>query len=182
MYVYMRTYLGRETVFPEGEHIKKGIDGAGPCEALYLGISGLRTSQQRFGKERQGAARSSKEQGAAAGVGAAALRRVTCIACAPTGLGRCTRMHKGLKPRSMSETSHLPTDVESSSQDRSLHYSPAGLWLASPCPTFPSVSSSTEPDSVPTWTFVRPRSLTKVATQYPPHLPATTTSGLPRIY
>lgn len=30
------------------------------------------------------------------------------------GLGRCTRMHKGLKPRSMSETGHLPTDVESS--------------------------------------------------------------------
>lgn len=31
-------------------------------------------------------------------------------------------MHKGLKPRSMSETSHLPTDVESSGQDPSLHY------------------------------------------------------------
>lgn len=109
---------------------------ARPCEAFYLEILGLRTSRQ---EDRCG---SSKEQGtaAAAGVEAAAFERVTCIACAPTGLGRCTRMHKGLKPRSMSETSHLPTDVESSSQDPSLHYSPAGLCCVSPHLPVPSSS------------------------------------------
>lgn len=48
---------------------------------------------------------------------AAAFGGVTCVACAPAGLGRCTRMHKELKPRSMSETGHLPTDVESSGRD-----------------------------------------------------------------
>lgn len=139
---------------------------ARPCEAFYLEILGLRTSRQ---EDRCG---SSKEQGtaAAAGVEAAAFERVTCIACAPTGLGRCTRMHKGLKPRSMSETSHLPTDVESSSQDPSLHYSPAGLCCVSPHLPVPSSSPLRwwSTISVPTtWTFVR--SLTKVTTQYPPH-------------
>ncbi|KAG7211925.1 hypothetical protein KM043_011134 [Ampulex compressa] len=55
----------------------------------------------------------------------------------PPGLGRCTRMHKGLKPRSMSETSHLPTDVESSGQDPTLHYPPAGPRPSSPSPCVP---------------------------------------------
>lgn len=52
-------------------------------------------------------------------------------------------MHKGLKPRSMSETSHLPTDVESSGQDPSLHYilstrpSPPPPLRAPPSPSAP---------------------------------------------
>lgn len=53
------------------------------------------------------------------------------------GLGRCTRMHKRLEPRSMSETGHLPTDVESSGREsltpRALPSRPG------PCP--PPVSS-----------------------------------------
>lgn len=54
-------------------------------------------------------------------------------------------MHKGLKPRSMSETSHLPTDVESSGQDPSLHYILHPALAPSPSPR----SRSTN-----VWTFV----------------------------
>jgi len=63
---------------------------------------------------------------------AAALGGVTCVACAPAGLGRCTRMHKELKPRSMSETGHLPTDVESSGRDPGAATLQAGPYLSLP--------------------------------------------------
>ncbi|KAK1121644.1 hypothetical protein K0M31_010432 [Melipona bicolor] len=97
--------LGCETVFPEGR--RAGSRALRGLLSWDLGVKNQPTGgslrrQQGARSKEQGA--KSKEQGtAAAGVEqAAALGRVTCIACAPTGLGRCTRMHKGLKPRSMS--------------------------------------------------------------------------------
>ncbi|TGZ32806.1 hypothetical protein DBV15_00912 [Temnothorax longispinosus] len=58
---------------------------------------------------------------------------VRCVRAGRAGLGRCTRMHKELKPRSMSETGHLPTDVESSGRDPG-----AATLQPGPYPALPS--------------------------------------------
>lgn len=71
-----------------------------------------------------------------AAISGGCIRGVTCVACAPAGLGRCTRMHKELKPRSMSETGHLPTDVESSDRDPG-----AATLQPGPYPPSPLLSS-----------------------------------------
>lgn len=87
--------------------------------------------------------------GAAISGGSGCIRGVTCVACAPAGLGRCTRMHKGPRPRSMSETGHLPTDVESSDRDPGAAFLlPAGIRflslsiLLSLSPSLPLFSST----------------------------------------
>lgn len=91
---------------------------------------------------------------------AAAFGGVTCVACAPAGLGRCTRMHKELKPRSMSETGHLPTDVESSGRDPGAATLQAGalsaLSLSPPRSTWLSSLFFTPPCSWRVGTFPIP--------------------------
>lgn len=86
-------------------------------------------------------------------------------------------MHKGLKPRSMSETSHLPTDVESSGQDPSLHY----ILSTRPSPPPPLLASPSPPRRPPRLPRSRPRSRStnvdlcpesRNAIRRSPHLPA----------
>lgn len=86
--------------------------------------------------------------------GGGCIRGVTCVACASAGLGRCTRMHKGLKPRSMSETGHLPTDVESSERDpEAATLRPAPRLPFSPRPPSVSLSPLSSPPLAAAATF-----------------------------